>query len=75
MVQTKEKQDESEKKTMDLLMRFGIELTIDDAWGWIKGHKCETPWCSEEVKQWNMRKMERWHRGLVRLRRMISPVR
>ena len=61
MVATKNKQEITEKKVMRILNNMGIELTVADAWGYIKGHACATPWCAQTITQWNMRKMERWY--------------
>lgn len=61
MAVSKEKQRETELKTMKMLADRGIELTVDDAWGWIKGRVCLTPWCDRIIKQWNKRKLTRWY--------------
>ena len=61
MTQTKEHQLESNRLTAELLTKFGIELTVDDAWGWIKEYTCNTPYCAQKIHQWNKRKMARWY--------------
>ncbi len=58
---SKEKQKEQDDKLNDMVAERGILLTVDDAWGWVKGHACATPWCSEIIKQWNKPKLVKWY--------------